>query len=146
MYLEKNWSWNYLQVFVHFSTPWFLHTVGRPQHLFRLWGTLKYHYIHSLCFVCVLDLKKENEDEMIVWHLWRFITLLSENSRVKNYLAIRIQFSKFYVIDKRDVILRVPIKTVIKSIKRHQVDHSIDWLYYLKVKMIRFELIFETVI
>ena len=65
---------------------------------------------------------------------------------MKDYLAIRIQFSEFYVIDKRDVILWMPIKTVIKSIKRHQVDHSIDWFYNLRVKVIRFELIFGAVI
>ena len=79
---------------------------------------------------------------MIVCYLWRYTTSWFSISIVKNYLAICIQLSKFYVIDKGDVILRVPIKTVIKSIKRHQVDHSIDWLYYLGMKNIRLDLVF----
>ena len=86
--------------------------------------------------------KERKRNTMIVCHLRRFTTSCLEISIMKNYLAICIQLSKFYVIDKRDMILRVPIKTVIKSIKRHQVDHSIDWLYYLGMKNIRLDLVF----
>ena len=77
---------------------------------------------------------ERKRNAMIVCHLRRFTTSCLEISIMKNYLAICIQLSKFYIIDKGDVILRVPIETVIKSIKRHQVDHSIDWLYNLEIK------------
>ena len=118
---------------MHFSSPWLLHTMGWPHYLFRLRWTFKDHNVHCFYLFCILDLKKKNSKNVSDedWRVFMELYLIIWGGQ--SYLAVSIQLPKFHVIDERNVILRMPIKTVIEGIKWHAINHSIDWLDNLNI-------------